>query len=79
MNAFKALEKGTTKNDDTDHIASMLICNSCKPFGVHTKDKVSLFVIQFLNYVRKHLMDGIQKDPEVPLYTRFSTKRFNIR
>ena len=65
-------------NDNTDHIASMLICNSYKPSGVHTKDEVSLFVIQFLNYVRKHLMDGIQKDTEVPLYLRFTTKRFII-
>ena len=71
MNAFQALKKGSKKNDDTDHIASMLICNSCQPLGVHTKDEVLLFVTQFLSYVRKHLMAGKQKDPEVSLYQRF--------
>ena len=61
MNALKALEKGTTKNDDTDHIASMLLCNWSNLFGVHTIKEVSQFVIQFLNYVRRNLLNGNKK------------------
>ena len=47
MNAFKALEKVTTKNDGTDHEASMLICNSYKPFGVHAINKLSQLSYNF--------------------------------
>ena len=63
MNPLKALEKKTSKNDntgriasmndDTGHIASMLLCNFCKLFGVYKINEVSKFVVKFLNYVRK--------------------------
>ena len=45
-------------DEDTGHILSMLLCNSCKLYGVHETKEVSNFVVKFLNYVRTNLLDG---------------------
>ena len=63
-----------------DHIPSILICNSMYSLlGNHKLDKVSDFVIKFLNYLRKYLLknDIIQSNEQQSKL--FGKKRFKIK
>ena len=67
-----------------EHIPSIVICNSISSItGDYAMKKVTYFVIKFLNYLRKHLLENdiIQNnDQQLKMFvkTRFKIKRLEI-
>ena len=67
--------------EDTGHIPSMLLCNSSGLFGVHKIGEVKEFVIDFLKYLRKNLMQDNQQftiPAGVQQFNLFSIKQFEV-
>ena len=92
LNASKALDntppdnnKDTTNSKtvvpiDMDHIPSIVLCNSMSSIsGDHSIPMVTQFVIQFLNYLRKHLLynNKIQSNEQQSRF--FLSKRFTVK
>ena len=69
MNASTALDKKdddtchttSVNKEDTGYIPSMLLCNLSQLFGVHKIGEVKKFVMKFLKYLRKNLMQDNQQ------------------
>ena len=55
VNTIKALvaNKGSFKNDNKEHVPSILLCNSTNQVGEHITDAVKKFIIAFLNHIKE--------------------------
>ena len=68
--------------EDMGNIPSILLCNSIRLKGHHTKQSVTKFVINFLNYLKKNkTIDNPQFTipSRVQQFKLFSIKQFEVR